>query len=726
MGRKATKGRGRRRVLALVVGAMLGAGSWAAACAAVDYTQFVRWAGGRELGGPVVGLGIETGMVYAVADGALQVINAQVPEYPVVMGSVPLANAGARVVAVVDRHVYLEDPAALSIIDVRQEIQPAPVGFLNLPGPGGEPGVVRGNYLYLARGAAGLLIIDVSFPSTPFLSNILLAGQSVSDVALAGDLLVVRSGGQTVRVYDLGAPTVPLLLGQTTLPGTAGALDADSDLLAVVNEQNDRVHLFDLSDPQAIGQVGTLALPRRPTSLELQGERLAVALSEPDFGFELLLVDLHLPAAPVVIGGAGVPGSAALIRLAADRIVVGGSGGASVVSLESGSSPPLVGGYTGVFQTAQSFDLVGTRGVFLEGPLGAVHILDLSNPAAPVRIGGLNTSTSNSDLSLLGNLLGIAIQLGGVEFWDITTAAAPILRSRFDTPRAHRVLLSGTRAYVADETGLLILDLSTPAAPTLLGSLPTTDPCLDLVLAGNLLYLAAEASGLLVVDVSAPTAPLLLQTIDTPGLARGVDRSGALLTVADDEAGLRLFNVANPTAPSLITVVSVPGAPADCAIVGSVVYVIDDASTFAVDVTAPLVPFVAGCALPWGAVDILARDGSLYLAAPAVGLRIAPQHLPPAASLYLPEIDRSWQYELTIAPNPSAGRFAVGWSRPLPRPTILRLFDVAGRLVLSRQVDDPTGEGIDLIEGARLSQGCYRVVLASPGSLGVGSVRIVR
>ncbi|MBK8231780.1 MAG: hypothetical protein IPK72_14630 [Candidatus Eisenbacteria bacterium] len=68
----------------------------------------------------------------------------------------------------------------------------------------------------------------------------------------------------------------------------------------------------------------------------------------------------------------------------------------------------------------------------------------------------------------------------------------------------------------------------------------------------------------------------------------------------------------------------------------------------------------------------------------------------------------------------------MGWSRTLPRPTTLRLFDVAGRLVLSRQVDDPTGEGIDLVEGARLSQGCYRVVLASPGSLGVGSVRIVR
>lgn len=726
MSRKWISGAAERGICALLWTAVFCFAPLGTTSAAVDYTHYIRWAASEALGGPVVGLGEASAMVYAVADGALQVVNAAVPALPVRMGSVPLANASARVVAVSGGFVYLEDSGALTILDVRQEVQPAPVGFLPLPGPGGQPGVLRGTHLYLARGTSGLQIIDVSAPSTPFLSNVLLAGQQVNDVALAGDRLVVRSGAQTVRVYDLGAPTLPSLLGQTTLPGSPGDLDAALDLLAMVNEQNDRVHFFDLSDPQAITQLGTLPLPRRPTAVDLEGDRLAIALSEPGFGFELLLVDVAAPTAPAVIGGAGVPGSAALIRLTADRIVVGGSGGASVVPLGAGTSPPLVGEYTGVFRTAQSIDLSGTRGAFLEGPLGALHILDLTNPAAPVRIGGLSTSTSNSDLSLLGNLLGIAIQLGGVEFWDITNAAAPILRSRFDTPRAHRLLLSGTRAYVADETGLLILDLANPAAPALLGSLPTSAPCLDLALSGNLLYLAGESSGLLVVDVSTPTSPLLLQTVDTPGLARGVDRSGALLAVADDDGGLRLYNAANPAAPSLITTVSVPGAPVDCAIVGSVVYVSDDASTFAVDVTAPLVPFVAGCALPWGGTDLLARDGNLYIAAPAAGLRIAPQHLPPAAALDPVKNDESARLELTVVPNPSRGEFVVNWGRVLSGPATLRLYGADGRELIRREISDRFARGSTFGDAARLAQGCYRVTLTSAGSSGNCSVRIVR
>src|SRR5690349_18782671 len=65
-------------------------------------------------------------------------------------------------------------------------------------------------------------------------------------------------------------------------------------------------------------------------------------------------------------------------------------------------------------------------------------------------------------------------------------------------------------------TGLMILDISDPAAPQLVTTYNTPGTCFDVAAAGNIVYVADGASGLLVLDVFNPASPQVVTTF-TPG-----------------------------------------------------------------------------------------------------------------------------------------------------------------------------------------------------------------
>lgn len=71
--------------------------------------------------------------------------------------------------------------------------------------------------------------------------------------------------------------------------------------------------------------------------------------------------------------------------------------------------------------------------------------------------------------------------------------------------------VAGDVAYVSRGGRLLILDISTPAAPVLVGKTsPVPTPIVGLAIHGDYAYLAAGESGMWVVDVADPEAPVVI------------------------------------------------------------------------------------------------------------------------------------------------------------------------------------------------------------------------
>ena len=108
--------------------------------------------------------------------------------------------------------------------------------------------------------------------------------------------------------------------------------------------------------------------------------------------------------------------------------------------------------------------------------------------------------------------------------------------------------MAGNYAYVANwYNGLVIVDVSNPTAPMLVGSRDTGVACGGVALSGN--YAHVVDNGFVIVDISDPTAPTLAGSYDTAGAAYAVAVSGNYSYVADGRNGLVILHTDVPVTP---------------------------------------------------------------------------------------------------------------------------------------------------------------------------------
>jgi hypothetical protein len=164
-----------------------------------------------------------------------------------------------------------------------------------------------------------------------------------------------------------------------------------------------------------------------------------------------------------------------------------------------------------------------------------------------------------SDVFVVGGILYVADLASGLQIFDVSTPAAPSLLGSVDTPGESRsVVVSGATAYVADSAGgLQIIDVSNPASPTIVGAYTgASDSVFDVAVSGSYAYLAALSAGVLAIDVSDPTSPTLAGAFSPAGNVRiqSVQAVGSTVYAADnvpaDFVGLRILQVSEVTEPT--------------------------------------------------------------------------------------------------------------------------------------------------------------------------------
>jgi hypothetical protein len=110
-------------------------------------------------------------------------------------------------------------------------------------------------------------------------------------------------------------------------------------------------------------------------------------------------------------------------------------------------------------------------------------------------------------------------------------------------------------AFVLDERGLQVLDMTQPDQPVLAASLPLAD-ARSLYVARSYAYVAAGKNGLTIVDVETPTKPRVDQVYTAGGLINdardvrlGITYTSQFAYVADGHNGLRVIQLTSPETP---------------------------------------------------------------------------------------------------------------------------------------------------------------------------------
>ena len=193
----------------------------------------------------------------------------------------------------------------LQIVDLSDPASPFIAASLDTTGNANDVRVEAG-LVYLADGSEGLRVVRVTDPSNPVLVGTVDTAGTATDLALEGSLVFVADGASGLAVIDASDPAAPALRGTVDTPGNARGVDADGDF-AVVADATGGVHVIDVSDPDNPSLVGSTATRSNGTSraadVAVRGRRAYVADGSDRALGGLRVIDFRAPATPAVVGG---------------------------------------------------------------------------------------------------------------------------------------------------------------------------------------------------------------------------------------------------------------------------------------------------------------------------------------------------------------------------------------------------------------------------------------
>ena len=222
---------------------------------------------------------------------------------------------------------------------------------------------------------------------------------------------------------------------------------------------------------------------------------------------------------------------------------------------------------------------------------GPADLVDISNPASPMRRGAYTFPEKIWGFRVVGSLVYVADDFFGLGILDVSNAAAPALLGSFKTPgQAKNVAVFGTKAVVADHmSGVDLIDVSDRARPVSLGSFFVDGYARDVVVAGSLAYAVDAPAGLYVFDLSKPgplDAVSTQQSATAPGsivVSEGSGTQGPKVAVLVGGGSLQVYDLSAPAAPvraathrtpRVVGAYKTPNPARDVAVAGSLVLVV--------------------------------------------------------------------------------------------------------------------------------------------------------
>lgn len=422
-----------------------------------------------------------------------------------------------------------------------------------------------------------------------------LEGARYSDPWCIGEVWWVRADNghayvtsdDFLLVLDLIDASAPAMVGRFETFGGQPFLDGDR---LFVRTYDDRMAVFDVTDPAATALVDVFDLPFGPHDFAVDGYRLYLGGH-----YELVVIDISDFGAPAELGRLAVTPGVCRVT-ARNPAVYLYKLGMHIIDCSDPSAPMEVGtldatmrgvvvddlGYFPSYDGLKIYDLMSPTApsllgqcemapyplsITLDGPL-AVNVrssyittaCDVSDPESPTVITDLEPpgSASIDDLAVTNNIL-VQVDFERLYTIDISDPQAPNLKAEMvtDTP-CERFSLAEPYAFVEKaRAGLLILDLRHPAGPRELGLIEamagfTPWRMVDGLLAGH------TATDFQLYDVSSPSEPALVAQL--PQLSTGVldYQSGAYYHLVPGER-FQVWSASDPTAPTLTGETPLPG-----------------------------------------------------------------------------------------------------------------------------------------------------------------------
>lgn len=392
---------------------------------------------------PEIRTAVANGLIYRAAERAgLQIAEAANPNVSV--GSYTALESAADV-QVEGSTAYVVDPwSGLHLLDIQNPAAPRELSRVDTPGLAGQVAVAA-DRAYLLDRWFGLYIVDVSNAQSPVLAGRYAAPQQVDAVVQAGSIAYAAARGDGLWVIDLSDPAAPQAVAHVELPeigaglawmdgylyvaaaeaglyiyrldnarapeqvavytevGSAAGVTAAGGLVYIADEWMG-LRIVNAADPQRPVEVASVeGLPVRDVAVV--GNLLYVAADD----WDLQVFDISDPSTPRPAQTYAVPGDAmGVVVNGGYAYVAAGGAGFQILSLADGA---VVGGWEEAYGRALYY-AGGT--VYLATEQAGVQVIDVTTPAAPRLVKGLETFGAATHLFGSDAALYVADEVGGL------------------------------------------------------------------------------------------------------------------------------------------------------------------------------------------------------------------------------------------------------------------------------------------------------------------------
>jgi hypothetical protein len=484
--------------------------------------------------------------------------------------------------------------AGLRILDISDPSAPFEISSFDTPGNALRL-AIDGSFVYIADQSGGLRVINAANLSVPVeVTNVDTSGEALGVVVADGYAYVAAGptgppGG--LRIIDVSTPSSAAQVGFLNTPSRSYSVDVSGDY-AYVSNQDAGLLVIDILDPENPEQEGACDTDGSATDVVVEGSYAYVA----DMYGGLKVIDIGNPASPTQVGHCPIPHNAWSLSVEGSFAYVASSmSGLRVISVSDPTHPAEIG-YNDAPEYAWGVAVDGFH-AFVADMYSGLYVVDVSAPSSPTDLGVSGPCSQVSGITISGRYAYLGDSSSGFYIADISDPDSPSFTGPFGTPTwgFASIAIGGDYAYVLDSfegpSRLVVFDCTNISSPVEIADLETPGSAYDILVSGCYAYIADGPSGIRVIDVSIPSAPEEIASYSLPGSVYGVDMRGGYIYAVSSGSGLHILDVSDPGKPKLVGSELTAGLSNDVATRGNVAYVADLGNGLCViDVTIPTSP----------------------------------------------------------------------------------------------------------------------------------------
>jgi len=386
----------------------------------------------------------------------------------------------------------------------------------------------------------------------------------VQSLDIEGDLLYVayREGG--LRIIDISDPYGPIEVGHLYTSGDANFVDA-VDTLAYVACSWEGLSVINVEDPSNLYEVGSCNTPGFARTVKVVGNYAYVG----DDNEGLRIIDISDPTSPYEVGFWDTPGNTWEVDIQGDYAYLADySGGLRIVDISVPDSAFEVGFLSHNLYRALHLQVVGSYAYVLNYDWApGLNVIDISDPTNPFFVGQPPVAWTGYyyDIVVKDSIAYVGRHYGGTCWYGVSDHNNPtFINGYIAYGRCFTLKKRGDYAYVTDDIGLLVIDVSNPQAPYLAGRSWNEEVwhgsrTWDIDVQGDYAYLAATWTGLVIHNITDPSSPYKVGDYNPAESYDGIAVRGDYAYAATDRyagsyGGLTVFDISDPGDPSVVGV----------------------------------------------------------------------------------------------------------------------------------------------------------------------------